>query len=176
MRYHFRRRKAKALHNPHRHSMESAHHTDLTAQNPDRQRSCARHHGESAATWRGKDTRDPEPYRSGRYRVLSLSSGRHVGVGAVIGQRGSCHMCPHLAANQLAQSAGEEVSVVAQTGNGLAAGLASAFAHPPKTADATPSPSTATARTCRLLSSNTHSNYLLRTTLSSDRPSTAAII
>jgi rSAM/selenodomain-associated transferase 1 len=38
-------------------------------------------------------------------------------------------MCPGLDVNELAQLAGNEVSVVAQTGEGLAAGLTSVFAH-----------------------------------------------
>jgi uncharacterized protein len=38
-------------------------------------------------------------------------------------------MCPHSDVNELAQLAGKEVSVVAQTGDGLAAGLTSVFAY-----------------------------------------------
>ncbi len=38
-------------------------------------------------------------------------------------------MCPELDVNELAQLAGNEASVVAQKGEGLAAGLASVFAH-----------------------------------------------
>jgi rSAM/selenodomain-associated transferase 1 len=38
-------------------------------------------------------------------------------------------MCPHSDVNDLARLAGKEVSVVAQKGEGLAAGLTSAFAH-----------------------------------------------
>ena len=38
-------------------------------------------------------------------------------------------MCPHSDVNELAQLAGKEVSVVAQKGEGLAAGLTSVFAH-----------------------------------------------
>ena len=38
-------------------------------------------------------------------------------------------MCPHSDVNELAQLAGNEVSVVAQKGEGLAAGLTSVFAH-----------------------------------------------
>ena len=38
-------------------------------------------------------------------------------------------MCPHSDVNELAQSAGTEATVVAQKGEGLAAGLASVFAH-----------------------------------------------
>jgi uncharacterized protein len=38
-------------------------------------------------------------------------------------------MCPHSDVNALAQLAGKEVSVVAQKGEGLAAGLTSVFAH-----------------------------------------------
>jgi len=38
-------------------------------------------------------------------------------------------MCPHSDVNELAQLAGNEVSVVAQNGQGLAAGLSSVFAH-----------------------------------------------
>lgn len=38
-------------------------------------------------------------------------------------------MCPESDVTELAELAGNEVSVVAQTGNGLAAGLASVFAH-----------------------------------------------
>jgi len=38
-------------------------------------------------------------------------------------------MCPHSDVNELAQLAGKEVNVVAQKGEGLAAGLTSVFAH-----------------------------------------------
>src|ERR1700694_729851 len=38
-------------------------------------------------------------------------------------------MCPDSDVNELAQLAGKEVSVVAQKGKGLAAGLTSVFAH-----------------------------------------------
>jgi hypothetical protein len=38
-------------------------------------------------------------------------------------------MCPHADVNELAQLAGNAASVVAQTGDGLAAGLTSVFAH-----------------------------------------------
>ena len=38
-------------------------------------------------------------------------------------------MCPHSDVNELAQLAGDEASVVAQKGEGLAAGLASVFTH-----------------------------------------------
>src|ERR1700761_4056878 len=38
-------------------------------------------------------------------------------------------MCPDSDVSELAQLAGNEVSVVAQTGDGLAAGLTSVFAH-----------------------------------------------
>src|ERR1700731_3437689 len=46
-----------------------------------------------------------------------------------LGEVGVAIMCPHIDVNELAQSAGNEVGVVAQKGEGLAAGLTSVFAH-----------------------------------------------
>jgi uncharacterized protein len=46
-----------------------------------------------------------------------------------LGQVEVAIMCPHSDVNELARLAGKEVSVVAQKGEGLAAGLTSVFAH-----------------------------------------------
>ena len=66
-------------------------------------------------------------------------------------------MCPDSDVNELAQLAGNEVSVVAQKGEGLAAGLTSVFAHFAEVINDALLPSTATAHTCRVLFSKTRS-------------------
>ena len=76
-------------------------------------------HGESTEAGCREDPLNSEAFSSGRHRVLSLSSGRHARTGTVVGRRRDCHHVPGL----------QGVRVVAQNGEGLAAGLTSVFAH-----------------------------------------------
>ena len=86
-------------------------------------------------------------------------------------------MCPASDVNELAQLAGNEASVVAQKGEGLAAGLTSVFAHFAATGMQRRSlPSTATAHTCRVLFSKPRSKRWPHMTWLLDRHMMAAII
>ena len=110
--------------------MESANHTDLPAQNPvpDSDRVLvimAKAPRLGAVKTRLMPSLPPEAvtsfYRCLLADTLALAlSLRNVEVAI---------MCPQSDVNELAQLAGREVSVVAQNGEGLAAGLTSVFAH-----------------------------------------------
>ena len=110
--------------------MESAHHTDLTAQNPvpDSDRVLvimAKAPRPGAVKTRLIPSLTVEAVTA-FYRCLLDDT---LALALSLGNVEVAIMCPHSDVNELAQLAGEEVSVVAQTGNGLAAGLASVFAH-----------------------------------------------
>jgi len=76
----------------------------------------------------GQNPPRSQPFSRGSHRFLLLSLGRHAGAGAIIERCGSCHHVPD-SDYRLAQLAGNGASVVAQKGEGLAAGLTSVFAH-----------------------------------------------
>ena len=78
---------------------------------------------------RGQDPAGGQPFSRGCHCFLLLSSGRHAGAGAVIGRCGSCHHVPGHRRKRVGAIGGNEASVVAQKGEGLAAGLTSVFAH-----------------------------------------------
>ena len=85
-------------------------------------------------------------------------------------------MCPASDVDELACLAARWMRVVAQKGEGLAAGLTSVFAHFAALASGASSPSTATAHICRRRFLESHSRPRSRTTWLSDRRMTEATI
>ena len=85
-------------------------------------------------------------------------------------------MCPDPDVIELARLAGHGAHVVAQKGEGLAAGLTSVFAHLRMASDAALLPSTATARTCRVPFLKMRSKPSRRMMWLSGRPTTEVTI